>query len=63
MMSPTHAAWTPEQLVLRQCGYWKYLGGQPQVANDTKVRVKLTEPFSPDALVSIFHDIASGRIT
>jgi hypothetical protein len=58
-----HAAWTPEQLVLRRCGYWKHLGGQPQVANSTKVRVKLTQPFSPDALVSIFHDIASGVIT
>jgi hypothetical protein len=57
-----HAEWTPEQLVLRRCGYWKYLGGQSAVANEKKVRVKLTERFSPDALVGIFHDVASGRI-
>lgn len=57
-----HAAWTPEQLVLRRCGYWKYLGGQPPVANEKQVRVKLTDAFSPDALVGIFHDVASGRI-
>jgi Domain of unknown function (DUF4365) len=57
-----HAKWTPEQLELRRCGYWKYLGGQPAVPNETKVRVKLTEPLSPDALVGIFHDIANGRI-
>lgn len=55
-----HAEWTPEQLVLRRCGYWKYLGGHPPVANEKKVRVKLTETFSPDALVGIFHDVAAG---
>lgn len=57
-----HAEWTPEQLVLRRCGYWKHMGGEPPVANEKKVRVKLTHTFSPDALVDIFHDIASGRI-
>jgi hypothetical protein len=57
-----HAEWAPEQFVLRRCGYWKYLGGQPSVANEKKVRVKLTETFSPDALVGILDDVACGRI-
>lgn len=57
-----HAQWAPEQLVLRRCGYWKHLGGQPDVPNLSKVRVKLTETLSPEALVTIFHDIANGRI-
>lgn len=56
-----HAEWSPEQLVLRRCGYWKHLGGEPSVAKQ-KVRVKLTHAFSPDALVGIFHDVTSGRI-
>lgn len=48
--------------MLRRCGYWKHLGGLPPVPNKTKIRVKLTERLSPDALVGIFHEIANGRI-
>lgn len=57
-----HARWTPEELVLRRCGYWRYLGGLPPTTNHKTVRVKLREQLSPEALVTILHDVASGRI-
>ncbi len=57
-----HARWTPEELVLRRCGYWKHLGGLSVTSNKTSVRVKLSDVFSPDALVGILRDVAHGRL-
>lgn len=57
-----HAEWTPEQLLLRRCAYWVHLAGQPVTQNTSTTRVRLNKPFSPDALVSIFHDVANRRI-
>lgn len=57
-----HARWTPEELVLRRCGYWKSLCGQPPTTNQQTVRVKLSEQLSPEALVKILHDVANRRI-
>ena len=43
---------TEEQMVLRRCGYWRSLAGEPEVSNTTSVTVHLsrTNLFTPTAL-------------
>ena len=31
-----HARWTPEQISLRNCGYWKHLAGEHPTQNRTE---------------------------
>jgi len=57
-----HTQWTPEQLILRRCGYWTHLGGSPPTTNKVSVRVKLQRQLSPEALVEILHQVAMGGI-
>ncbi len=58
-----HAKWTPEELLLRRCAYWIHLGGQRPTSNKKTIRIRLNNVFSPDALVTLFHDVANRRIT
>ena len=57
-----HAKWTPEELLLRRCAYWIYLGGQADTPNERTRRVRLNKEFSPDALYQLFLDVANKVI-
>jgi hypothetical protein len=45
---------TPDQLVLRRCGYWQSLRGAPEItAASAVVKLPKTQHFSPDSLTQL----------
>lgn len=62
-----HANWstaTAEQLVLRNCGYWKSLRGEAATDNTATKRITIARSaiFLPDVLRTIMTGIAEGRL-
>lgn len=56
---------TEERMVLRRCGYWTSLRGQPATNNNTTVTVRLPRAnlFTPDALTAMMLAISErGRL-
>lgn len=55
---------TEEQLILRRCGYWKSLRGEPPTSNTSTARIKLARSacFHPANLRAIMLGITEGRI-
>jgi hypothetical protein len=51
-----------EQILLRHCGYWKSLRGEPETTNTTSIIVKVprTNLFTPESLKGHMHDIGKG---
>ncbi len=53
------------ELVMKHCGYWKYLKGNPPTANKESITVSLPREniFSTDALGKLMARISLGEIT
>ena len=54
-----------QQLILRRCVYWAYLGGAPPVTTSSGARVTLPQDqsFSPENLRALMLDRSYGRFT
>ncbi|MGB5833279.1 MAG: DUF4365 domain-containing protein [Thiohalocapsa sp.] len=52
-----------EELVLRHCGYWCSLAGEPETDSTTSVTVRIprTQRFEPAALQSLMHNANLGH--
>lgn len=66
-MNPEAGDWlehTEDNLSLFKCGYWMSLRGQPQVASDTKVTIRIprSQVFDASSLHAIFEDLEDGVI-
>ena len=56
---------TPEQMILKKCGYWVSLRGQPSTINSetVTVRVPADQVFTPEAVRAILQRISDeGRV-
>lgn len=55
-------AWSPNALVLRNCGYWKSLKGFPATENATTVSIQLGNHLSVAELTRVMSLTARGEI-
>ncbi len=52
------------EMILRRCGYWKSIRGEPATSNSTSVTVTIerAQLFCPSSLTSIMQRIGSGGL-
>lgn len=55
---------TPVELILRECCYWAYLTGAPtENTATTRIRIPVTQRFTPEALTALLTQIEAGELS
>lgn len=54
-----------DELLLRHCGYWRSLAGEPETRNTKNITVQVprTNLFTPDALKGFMRSLGTGGVT
>lgn len=58
----TRVQWTPEELRLARCAYWRSLAGLPETSNTKTINVELAKTLDLEAIDELMFLVASGAL-